>query len=190
MSGISYKLSLSDGTIRRRLERLVALMDQRQGFYRNVGEYLLNATLENFEKESGPDGEPWQQLKDKTIRNRENKGQTPIRILRAEGRLAGSVNYAATDSDVRIGSPMPYAAIHQLGGDIVIPSHTRTIYQHYDARTETFDQRFRKKAQSNFARDVTVGSYTVHIPARPYLGINADDQVAIIAIAERWLETE
>ncbi|TCT37436.1 phage virion morphogenesis protein [Martelella mediterranea] len=190
MSGISYKLSLSDGSIRTRLERLVAMMNQPQGFYREVGEHLINATRENFEKESGPDGEPWQRLKDKTIRNRESKGQTPVHILRAEGRLAGSINLVASNSDIRIGSPMPYAAIHQLGGDITIPSHTRTIYQHYDARTETLDQRFRKKAQSNFARDVTVGSYTVHIPARPYLGINADDQVAIIAIAERWLETE
>lgn len=190
MTGISYRLDITNAEVRARLAELTGLMDRPEGFYRNVGEYLQNATQDNFEREAAPDGKPWERLKDRTVKERERRGLTPIRILRARGRLAGSINYAATADEVRIGSPMPYAAIHQLGGDITIPAHTRTIYQHYDARTETLDQRFRKKSRSNFARDVTVGSYTVHIPAREYLGVGADDQVAIIAIAERWLETE
>lgn len=190
MSGISYKLNLSDSEVRARLRQLLGLMDRPIGFYRNIGEYLLTATMENFRRESSPDGAPWERLKRRTIRRRERKGLTPINILRARGRLAGSINYAATDNEVRIGSPMPYAAIHQLGGDIIIPGHTRTIYQNYDARTETLDQRFRKKSRSNFARDVAVGSYTIHIPARPYLGLGEKDQPAIIAIAENWLRLE
>lgn len=190
MTGISQTVTFEDEKARATIARLIELMSRPIGFYKNVGEYLLNSTRDNFQREQDPYGDSWTPLKEKTIQRRERDGLTPITILRARGRLAGSINIQASDEEVRIGSPVEYAAIHQLGGDIEMPERTQTIYQHYDAKSDTLDQTFRRKSRSNFARDVTVKAHTVSIPARPYLGISAEDQAAILVIAEEWLRVE
>lgn len=190
MTGISQTVTLEGADANARLQLLLDRMSRPIGFYKNVGELLLNSTRDNFAREQDPYGNPWKPLKERTIRQREREGLTPITILRARGRLAGSINVQASDEEVRIGSPMEYAAVHQLGDDIEIPERTQTIYQHYDAKTDTLDQKFRRKSKSNFARDVTVEAHTIHIDARPYLGISAEDEAAILGIAEEWLRVE
>lgn len=188
MTGISYEVSVQDETVQKKLDELLDRMDNRRGFFVNVGEQLLNSAKTNFEKEAGPDGIPWQRLLPKTIQRREEKGLTPIRVLRARGRLAGTINYLPSDDNVRIGSPMEYAAIHQLGGEIEKPERTGTIYQHYDPETDEFDQRFRKKSQSTFAREVKFKAHSIRMPARPFIGVSKADETAIVEIAEDWLD--
>lgn len=187
MTGITYTIGLKDETAGEYLAQLVGKMDRPRGFFADVGEHLLNSARDNFDREAGPDGIAWQKLMPQTIKRREEQRLTPIRKLRARGRLAGSLNIAADDQQVAIGSPMPYAAIHQLGGEIQKKERVSTIYQYYDAKTDTLDQKFRRKSKSNFARDVKVGAHTITMPARPYLGISDEDEVEIITIATRWL---
>jgi phage virion morphogenesis protein len=187
MTGITYTLTLQDQEAERRLSAMVARMNNPSAFYKDVGEHLLNSALDNFEREAGPDGKAWERLMPRTIKERERKRLTPIRILRARGRLAGSLNLTFSDTEARIGTPVPYAAIHQLGGKIKKPERRGTIYQHYDAKADVVDQRFRKKSKSNFARDVTIKAHDIEIDARPYLGIGAQDIPIIFEIAERWL---
>lgn len=190
MTGISYTVTLEEEYARQRLDVLLDRMDRPRGFFRNVGEHLLNSAADNFEHERDPDGIPWQRLMPKTIERRERRRLTPIRILRARGRLSGSLNVVATDEEARIGSPMPYAAIHQLGGTIKVPERTGMIHQHYDAKTDTFDPKFRKKSRANFSREVTIKAHTIDMPKRSYLGVSKDDEVAIIRIAREWLGDE
>lgn len=189
MTGVSitYSVSITDGDMLDQLGRLVDRMENPTGFYKNVGEHLLNSIRDNFEREAAPDGTPWQRLKERTIREREKRRLTPIRILRARGRLAGSFSTSATISEVRVGTPMEYAAAHQFGAEIKQPARKQTIYQHYDEKTDTLHQKFRKKSQSNFARDVTVGEHTITIPARPFAGVSAQDETIILGIADEWL---
>lgn len=187
---ISYKVGLNDEGARATLQGLVQRMDNPRGFYQNVGELLLNSSKDNFDREADPDGIPWKRLMPKTIKRREEKGLTPIRILRARGRLVGSLNIAAGDNEVRIGSPMKYAAIHQLGGVIKKKERISTIFQHYDAKADVIDQKFRKKSKSNFARDVTVKEHDIDMPARRYLGVSKEAQDEIIVIGRRWLADE
>nr|WP_302795459.1 phage virion morphogenesis protein [Shinella daejeonensis] len=96
----------------------------------------------------------------------------------------------ASDEDVRIESPMPQAAIHQLGGEIKMPERTGMVHQHYDAKTDTLDQKFRKKARAIFSREVTIRAHTINMPKRSYLGVSKEDEVTIIRIAREWLGDE
>lgn len=154
MTGISYKATIDDADIRDKLERLLDRMENREGFFKNVGEHLLNSVRDNFENERGPDGAGWQRLSPVTIAKRlHDHGDAPLTILRVSGGLIGSINYAADTNAVRVGTAEVYAAIQHFGG----------------------------KAGRN--RKVT-------IPARPYLGMSADDQEAIVEIAEDWLALE
>ncbi|MGY9046314.1 hypothetical protein P775_11100 [Puniceibacterium antarcticum] len=192
MTGISITVEIDNAELRAKLENMIARMEKPIGFYKNVGEQLLNSTRDNFESESSPEGVPWAQLKPATIRARERRKQTPIKILQATRNtgLMASINkrtMEVADDQVRIGSPKEYAAIHQLGGTIKKAARTATIYQSYDKKTDTFDPTFRKKSRSNFASDVTIPAHEITIPARPFLGVSKEDEVIIIEIADAWL---
>lgn len=185
-----YEVLTDDGGIAADLRAIITRMERPLGFYKNVGEFVLGRVKDNFAGEHDPDGVPWQKLMPRTIRDRERRKLVPIRILRARGRLLGSVSYRALREGLTVGSPVPYAAIHQLGGTIRMPARTQTIYQHYDARTDEFDSVFRKKKASNFARDVDVPAHDIIMPARPWIGITAADEEVILGIADAWVTGE
>lgn len=117
MTGISYKTTINDADMREKLAELVERMANRQGFHKNVGEHLLNSTDERFDSETAPDGSRWKTLSlvTRDLRMRRN-GNAPMTILRVSGALRGSINMVASQDEVRVGSPLVYAAIHQLGG--------------------------------------------------------------------------
>lgn len=118
MTGISYKARIDDADMREKLTQLIHRMQRPEGFYKNIGEHLLNSVKDNFETETAPDGAPWRALSEATRDLRSEKfGNAPVTILRASGDLMNSINMLASDSDVRIGSALIYAAIHQLGGE-------------------------------------------------------------------------
>ncbi|HBF31654.1 phage virion morphogenesis protein [Rhizobium sp.] len=118
MTGISYKATIDDADMREKLAALIAKMQRAEGFYKNVGEHLLNSVKDNFEAETAPDGTRWKALSQATRDLRSKKyGNAPTTILRASGDLMNSINMQASGTDVRIGSSLVYAAIHQFGGD-------------------------------------------------------------------------
>lgn len=118
MTGISYKATIDDADMREKLAALISKMQRPEGFYKNVGEHLLSSVKDNFETETAPDGTRWKTLSQTTRDLRSKKyGNAPTTILRASGDLMNSINMQASDTDVRIGSSLIYAAIHQFGGD-------------------------------------------------------------------------
>lgn len=163
MAGLTFTVELEDEALTRRLDELVDRMDRPIGFYKGVGEYLTEVAIpRNFAQEAAPDGTPWASLRPVTIARREAKGQTPITILRASGGMAGGINYETTDDHVLVGSPAPQAAVMQLGA-----------------------------AQGSFGQTSRGGPIPWgDIPARPFLGLSAEDELEIIRIAEHWLEVE
>lgn len=82
------------------------------------------------------------------------------------GALSRSVDYIATEESVQVGSGIRYARIHQQGGEIK-PKNGRALV-------------FRAGNRTIFARLVTM-------PARPWLGLSADNQREIVETAEDWL---
>lgn len=74
----------------------------------SVGEALVSGTLGRFDAEEDPEGNKWEPSR----RAQEDGGMT----LTDAAILRRSIEYAATSDKVMVGSNLPYARIHQLGG--------------------------------------------------------------------------
>lgn len=70
-----------------------------------IGAMLVTSTQTRFEAERDPGGRAWEPL-------RHRSGP----ILRLSGRLYKSLTYAVGTRQVEVGTNVPYARIHQLGG--------------------------------------------------------------------------
>lgn len=153
MTGISYKAVIDDKDMRAKLGELIDRMENRHGFFKNVGEHLMTALGERFDNEEAPDGTKWAGLRPVTLAKREAAGYQPGPILRASGAFRSSFNVAATNDDVRIGTAAVQAAMLHFGGELK-------------------------------------GYIKKPIEARPVLGMSAEDEAEVMAIAEEWLEGE
>ncbi|HBS99184.1 MAG TPA: phage virion morphogenesis protein [Citreicella sp.] len=183
---IGFDTELRDADARRALEEMLQRMENKLPFYKAVGDRMLMSTTDRFTHENAPDGTPWAALRAATIKARERRKQTPIVKLRAEGHLKGSISYEATAEEVRVGSPVEYAAIHQLGGTINKPARQAKIYRKKDEAGQV-GRRFVSKDDANDVTDVTIPAHKITIPARPYLGLSAADEEGVLEDAETWL---
>lgn len=168
MALIEFTLELDDQEVSARLADLMTRLSDPRPFLERVGNYLVGQAGENFKGQHDPDGTPWAALRPVTIKAREKAKQLPLAILRRSGHLAGSINYElAGDDSVRIGSPVPYAAVHQFG-----------------AAQGQFGAWMGK---DRLGRDHFHHLPWGDIPARPFLGIGPDDEAEFILFAEIWL---
>lgn len=183
MATEGIRIEIDAGEVDARLSDLAAQAENLQPLMDAIGAYMVQATQRRFERETGPDGQKWPRLSPRTAEKRIGGSRRGYdHMLRVKTRLYSSIVYEADPGKVAIGSNMVYAAIQQLGGTVKIAEREQDIYQNYNAKTDTFDPRFRKRAKSNFSRRVKVGAHTITIPARPYLGVDADDRAEIAAL--------
>lgn len=131
--------------------------DNTRELFEQIGMSLVASTQRRFETGSGPDGSPWPPSL---------RGKTGGKTLVDSARLMQSITYIAAESQVEVGSNVLYAAIHQLGGTIK-PKAGKSLV-------------FTIGGRKVFANSVT-------IPARPFLGIDQEDEAEIAAIAADWL---
>lgn len=177
MPGIVFTVELDDQLAASRLAEMVDRMERPIGFYRAVGEYLVEKAIpRNFSTETAPDGSPWAALSPVTNARREKAGHVPIRILQASQAMAAGINHRPTDDGVRVGTPAKQGAVMQFGAP-------QGSFGAAIGRTKPSDKR--PKSQDYFAH-LPWGD----IPARPFLGISAADEVEIIRIAGEWLGLE
>ena len=175
------RIVVDDAAVLAALSRLEQ-RDRRKALA-TIGEKIVSATHQRFQDETGPDGKRWQRLSPRTANKRTGKGRRGYnRILRDSLALSGDISSEADSEKVVVGTNIKYAAIQQLGGTIEKPARRQTIYQRYDAKSGSLNQRFVKPARSNFMRDVDVKAHTITIPARPYLGISDEDRKDILEI--------
>lgn len=187
MTGISIKVDLEKDEARLGLRALLDRMDDRRPFFAAVGERMVGSSKDRFRAENAPDGTAWKPLRPATIKARQNRGRSAIKILRERGYLAGSINYDATAEQVSIGSAVETAAIHQLGGTINKPARAAKIYRKLE-RDGSIGRRFvKKRLKQKVETDVTIPAHKIIIPARPYLGLTAADEAGIREDAEGWL---
>jgi phage virion morphogenesis protein len=140
------------------LGRAVNALDHPRDMFDEIGMALVVSTQRRFEDEKEPGGNPWP----KSIRALATGGKT----LTDTARLSGSMTHEASDSGVAVGTNVIYAAIHQFGG-VIKPVNAPKLA-------------FRVLGELKFVDQVT-------IPARPFLGIDDDDETEILAIAGDWL---
>ena len=125
-----------------------------------VGLYLVGATIENFEQESAPGGQPWKP----SLRARVRGGQT----LSDTGRLKSSITHHDTAHEVIVGTNVIYAAIHQFGG-VIVPVSADALH-------------------FVLANGFRVTTQRVEMPARPYLGIAGEEIEEITDLARIYFE--
>lgn len=187
MTGVSLTATIDDREILGALMDMVERMDRPEGFYRNVGEHMLRSTRKNFQDQKAPGGTPWKPLAKSTVRKR--KSASPI--LTVKGYLRGSINYAATPQGVTIGTAAIYAAIHQLGGRIERDGRFGEVWRDRDPETGKRGNLFARRGAKGAAPElVAIGPHHIDIPARPFLGVSAEDEKAILRIAKAWLRAE
>lgn len=137
------------------LMRMRLLGQSPRPIWEAIGQYGESSTRSRFKNQAGPDSKRWVP----SIRAREAGGQTLI----MKARLLRSITHNANNSGTAWGTNVIYAGTHQFGAVIKAKSAGALRF---------------KMPGGNF---VTVKQVT--IPARPFLGVNADDGREMLALA-------
>jgi phage virion morphogenesis protein len=163
MSGVTVTVDTAEVTAA--LDRLVKLGADPSPALKNVGVHLVQSTQERFQQEKAPDGSAWPAL-DPDYRAGK-RGPGILREAGMRGGLMGSITWSLQGQRLTVGTNKVYAAIHQFGGTIKPKTQPALI--------------FRIGGRLAFARQVT-------LPARPFLGVSAEDAAEIQAIFEDFAE--
>lgn len=170
--GVSLKVD--DAAVLGALSRLIAAGGNLRGALLNIGEHLQRSTKERFATETAPDGAPWAPLNPEYVKEKEAQGFN-AGILKRRGDLKGEgIIYQLGTDEVLVGSDKMYARIHQFGGTIRPKADRKTESGRPAALVFAIGGRILKRA-------------SVTIPARPFLGLSADDREEIEAIVEVFL---
>lgn len=154
MSGVKLHIDIDDRRIQQVLSRLIETGQNLAPVMEDIATYGETSTRDRFKDGIGPDGTPWKQSQ----RVQERGGKTLI----DHGHLLDSIVNNAGKDFAEWGSNAIYAAIHQAGGEIRPKNKSALFFRLPDGT----GRRVKK----------------VTIPARPFLGINAEDEQNIIDI--------
>jgi phage gpG-like protein len=178
MAGALMRVELADQDLAlSSLGDLIARTGNPTPLFENIGLSLVTSTQHRFDTGIGVDGSPWPP----SLRVIAHGGKTLV----LSARLYRSITFTASASGVEIGTNVVYAAIHQFGGDINQNARKQTV--HFKVNKKTGRQRFSKAKGSSHSKEVSIGARTIHMPARPFIGLDDDDDAAILRIAEAWL---
>lgn len=154
MTGV--QITITDDELRRAIAGLSRLARDPAPALEQVGEALHFSTTERQRAGRAPDGSAWPALN--PAYRAEKSGNE---MLRESGRLMGSLSRQVRGRQLRFGTNVVYAAIHQFGGTIRAKGGGRLAF---------------------FLGGGLQRPSSVTIPARPFLGISAEDREEIIAI--------
>jgi phage virion morphogenesis protein len=183
MSGVQITIELKEQEAAlAELAGYIARAANPQGLFENIGASLVTSTQQRFETGVGVDGSPWPP----SLRVIAHGGKT----LELSGRLMRSITFIARATGLELGSNVIYAAIHQFGGAILQAARKATVHFKRSKRTGERLAGFRKAGKGTEAQEVSIGARTIHMPARPYVGLDDDDDREILRISEDWLAGE
>lgn len=156
MAGV--QITVNDVEVRAALERLHRFAARPVAAMKDAGEYMQGVVDDRFNDQRGPDGQAWEPNSPVTLLRKKNP-----RILHEAPLLRGSIHYRESDTEMRQGTNLDYAAAQQFG-----------MSKGYAGRTSR-------------GAPIPWGD----IPARPFLGFSAEDTAEILQILEehvrqRW----
>lgn len=146
------------------LDRTVGAIDNPLPLFQDLGEYLVLSTKQRFPTGRAPDGSVWAPKSPVTIARQGGRKSNRLDrrpLFGPSGALSSTIFYQALPDGVEWGSPMIYAAV-----------------QHFGAAKGAFGQTSR-------GAPIPWGN----IPARPFLGISAEDEPVILDIIADYLAT-
>lgn len=129
----------------------------------DIGEYLLGSTQERAAREMSPDGTPWPALSPRYAKRKEKKRPGAKMLTFDHHMLGDQLSHQVDGSTLYVGTNAKYGAIQQFGG---------TIKHH---------------AYSRVRDRATIGAHETTIPARPWLGIDHEDEQEIVALTRDHL---
>lgn len=154
MTGV--QITITDDELRRAIAGIASFARDPAPALEKVGEALTLSTTERQRAGRAPDGSAWPALN--PAYQAEKSGRE---TLRESGQLMGSLSRQVRGRQLRFGTNVIYAAIHQFGGTIRAKGGGRLAF--------FLGGSLRRPAE-------------VTIPARPFLGISAEDREEIVAI--------
>ncbi|TQP97128.1 phage morphogenesis protein [Vibrio cholerae] len=128
------------------------------------------------DEKSAPDGTKWDSWSNGYAKTR-NGNQS---LLQGDGDLLDSIQYVVEKNQVRVGSPLVYAGVHQDGfsGAVQVDAHTRLI-----------TQAFGKALKFPVYQSVSAFTRMMDIPQRQFLGLSRDNQTEVYdVIGDFWQE--
>lgn len=156
MSGITLETKVIGTAAIRAFRQLAGVMSDTTPIMRVIGVGLVEGTHTRFDKGVDPDGAAWAPLN--PVYAAGKKGPGILRESAMRGGLMGSITFLASADTVLVGTNKIYAAVHQFGATIV--------------PTKASHLRFWMGGQ-------LVEALSVTIPARPFIGVSADDALMI-----------
>lgn len=162
MTGISIIVDVTDEAIRKAFSRLESGMERTEPLMDAIGTGVAGSTHMRFATQTDPEGASWTALNPGYAAGKRNS-----RILTESGRLRDSINAQSSKNEARVGTNLVYSAIHQFGGTITPKSSSHLFFR---------------------IGGVPVAAKSVTIPARPYLGISADDETMIANVVFAFID--
>lgn len=157
MTGVNIEFNIQDA-----LDALIKIesnLDDMHGLFSHIGEILLDIHEARFNAQESPDGVPWQSL---SPWYQESKPKQKDKILTLDGTLRSTLRWQIEGNTLLFGTNLVYGAIQQYGGTI----------------------------KPVTAKALNVGGRPVKqvvIPARPWLGISAQDKLLLVDVVREHL---
>ena len=174
MPGARLTVEIDDTAALRALNRALAATRDMTPLMRDIGEELLTTTRERFVGQKSPEGTPWAPLSELT---KKRKQRNPGKILTERGFLRGGLTYQAGPDAVLVGSPSIYAGTHQFGAKKGAFGSTHSAGYRDRGTDDVVHYSLIKPRPLPWA----------DIPARPFLGLSADDSAEIVVLVNEYL---
>ena len=164
------RIELKTAEAERVLNELIRRMTDFSEPMQDIGELMVESTRQNFVEGSSPDGVPWapksQATLDAYAARKETVSSKPL--IGPSRTLSTTVFSQPGTNSVSWGSAMIQAAVMQFG-----------------AQAGEFGATI---GRDKNGREFMVSTPWGDIPARPFIGVGEDDETAIVATLEEWLE--
>lgn len=157
MAGIRVTITPNSTIINDSLQHAFNTLANPELMLKDIGEYLVISTKDNFAKEQTPDGEPWAAL---SPAYEKVKKPNPGKILQRNGYLFGDIFSQVTNNELAVGTGREYGAL-----------------MHYGAAQGQFGKSSKKNLDLPFG----------DIPARHWLGVGKDDEQEVYLIIQNHL---
>ena len=156
---IGVRITTTDGRALAAMAQLMMTAENKTRLFDEIGVSLTESARLRFIDQAGPDGQPWVP----SYRATNQGGET----LRDKGILMNSLTHVVLADGVEYGTNVPYAGPLHFGAEI------RAVNGPF--------LRFKIPGGG------WVSKKAVTLPARPFLGINADDEQTISDIINDFL---
>lgn len=141
------------------LQRLADFDADKAELFTQIGDEIVYSVRQRFVDGVDIDGKPWV----KSWRAIKQQGQT----LRDTGRLMNSITRNVLPNGVEVGTDFAYAHVLHFGADIQPKTANYLVFKTPDGGW--------------------VRTKQVHIPPRPYLGLNQDDERSILDVVREFM---